>query len=278
MAGVIEQYGPSHLGKTTHYQDQYDNSLLDPIPRSLARESLGLDTNLPFSGADRWSAYELSWLDEKGKPQVAVAEFEFPCSSEFIIESKSFKLYLNSFNQTSFASWQLVTQRLEQDLSAACGAPVMVHCMPLKQAAAQGIGHFAGNCLDELDCACSVYQPDASLLRLDSEGLVVHESLYSDLLKSNCPVTGQPDWASVYISYRGPAIDKASLLQYIVSYRQHQDFHEHCVERIFLDLLNRCMPEQLTVYARYTRRGGLDINPWRSNCGEVPEPLRLVRQ
>lgn len=276
---VIEQQGPTHLGQASEYRDQYDASLLDPIPRSLARASLNLPEALPFTGVDRWTAYELSWLDTRGKPVVAMAEYEFLCTSPNIIESKSFKLYLNSFNQTAFDSWRQVAQRMEQDLSAACGAPVMVHLMPLRQALlTPGLGHFAAESIDDLDVHCDRYSPDATLLSLDPEGLEVQERLSSDLLKSNCPVTGQPDWASVYIHYSGPAIDRASLLRYIVSYRQHRDFHEHCVESLFTDILARCRPHKLTVYARYTRRGGLDINPWRSNCGEQPEALRLVRQ
>lgn len=278
MSGVIENHGPSHLGKSSDYKDCYDPALLDPIPRQLARQSLAIENALPFKGADRWTAYELSWLDVRGKPQVAMAEFEFPCTSDNIVESKSFKLYLNSFNQSRYPSMQAVVKVLEADLSQACGAPVMVHCMTLKQGLSAGVGHFAGESIDDLDVECAQYQPDADLLKSAVGDLVVQETLCSDLLKSNCPVTGQPDWASLYIHYTGPAIDRASLLRYIVSYRQHRDFHEHCVERIFLDILNRCKPEKLTVYARYTRRGGLDINPWRTNCGELPESLRLVRQ
>lgn len=276
---VIEQRGAAHLGQASEYRDRYDASLLDPIPRSLARASLNLGEPLPFAGVDRWTAYELSWLDRHGKPVVAMAEYEFPYNSPNIVESKSFKLYLNSFNQTAFESWRQVAQHMEQDLSSACGAPVFVHLLPLRQALhSPGLGHFAAESIDELEVHCDRYSPDASLLSLDSEGLEVQERLCSDLLKSNCPVTGQPDWASIYIHYSGPAIDRASLLRYIVSYRQHRDFHEHCVESIFTDILSRCRPHKLTVYARYTRRGGLDINPLRSNCGEQLESLRLVRQ
>lgn len=278
MSGVIENHGPSHLGKSSDYKDTYDASLLDPIPRALAREALDLEAALPFKGADRWTAFELSWLDERGKPCVAMAEFEFPCTSAHIVESKSFKLYLNSFNQSRFSSMQAVAKVIEKDLTDACGAPVMVRCLSMKQGLSMGMGHFAAESIDELVVDCDVYQPDAGLLALVEKAPTVQEALCSDLLKSNCPVTGQPDWASLYVHYTGPAIDRASLLRYIVSYRQHRDFHEHCVERIFLDILRRCKPDKLTVYARYTRRGGLDINPWRSNCGEQPEVLRLVRQ
>lgn len=275
----VENHGPVFLGKATRYIDSYDASLLDPIPRSLARATLPIAASpLPFAGVDRWTAYELSWLDARGKPLVAMAEFEFPCTSEAIVESKSFKLYLNSFNQTCFADVGKVREVLERDLSAVTGAPVNVRLMDLHKALSINIGHFSGECIDGLDVACTQYHPDPSLLQLDAEGVEVDETLYSDLLKSNCPVTGQPDWASILIRYAGPAIDKASLLKYIVSYRAHKDFHEHCVESIFLDILSRCSPRELTVYARYTRRGGLDINPFRTNCGEQLEGLRLVRQ
>ncbi|UTA46555.1 NADPH-dependent 7-cyano-7-deazaguanine reductase QueF [Simiduia sp. 21SJ11W-1] len=274
----VEKHGPSYLGKTTDYVDQYEPGLLDPIPRSLAREALALDGALPFTGVDRWTGYEVSWLNRKGLPQVAVAEFEFPCTSPNIVESKSFKLYLNSFNQTAFGSVQEVVGRLEEDLSAAAGAPVLVQLMDLRQAVQQGVGHFTGVCLDDQDVSCSAYTPAPELLALAEGGAEVHETLYSDLLKSNCPVTGQPDWASIVVEYAGPAIDRAGLLQYIVSFRNHRDFHEHCVERIFLDISKRLAPRELTVYARYTRRGGLDINPYRTNCEALPEALRLVRQ
>lgn len=274
----VEQHGPNHLGKTTDYVDQYDAGLLDPIPRTLARVTLQLGDHLPFTGVDRWTGYEVSWLNSKGKPQVAVADFEFPCTSPNIVESKSFKLYLNSFNQTAFDSGREVLERLESDLTAAAGAPVLVQLHELRQAVQLGVGHFAGVCLDDIDAYCDVYEPAPELLKLVAGGAHVHETLYSDLLKSNCPVTGQPDWASIAIEYAGPAIDRTSLLQYIVSFRGHRDFHEHCVERIFLDILQRLKPNELTVYARYTRRGGLDINPFRTNCNALPEELRLVRQ
>jgi 7-cyano-7-deazaguanine reductase len=280
MDNPVERIGPTHLGKTTLYADRYDASLLDPISRSVARASLPLSNTerLPFSGVDRWTGYELSWLNGSGKPLVAMAEFEFPCTSPRIIESKSFKLYLNSFNQTVFESVRAVASQMEKDLSQAAGAPVLVHLMDMRQAAALGVGHFTGICLDDLDVTCRTYEPNPELLRLAAGGAEVHETLFSDLLKSNCPVTGQPDWASLYLRYAGPAIDRAALLQYIVSFRNHRDFHEHCVERIFLDVSRQLRPRELTVYARYTRRGGLDINPFRTNCGEQLPELRLVRQ
>ncbi len=269
------------LGQHTDYISHYSPELLFPISRAQSRASLSIAAGpLPFSGMDIWTGYELSWLDDRGKPHVAVADFRVPCESEFIVESKSFKLYLNSFNQTAFAQPQAVLQALESDLSTAVGAPVLVQLTPLRQQQMghYAIGHFAAENLDHLPVTIEEYHPSAELLAVHPSGRVVQESLCSDLLKSNCPVTGQPDWASVYIRYTGPQIDREGLLKYIISFREHQDFHEHCVERMFMDIASRCQPEALTVYARYTRRGGLDINPFRTNCGESPMDVRLVRQ
>jgi 7-cyano-7-deazaguanine reductase len=268
------------LGKHTDYVSVYTPSLLCPISRAESRQSLGLSEGdeLPFLGVDIWTAFELSWLNAKGLPQVAVAEFHFSCASPNIVESKSFKLYLNSFNQTVFNSFEDVARTLEADLSTACGAPVMVELMSLSQAAAKGMGHFTGECLDGLDVQIEHYHPAPELLGVAASDEVVHRSVYSDLLKTNCPVTGQPDWASVFIQYRGREIDQKSLLQYLVSFREHQDFHEHCVERIYMDIMERCQPDSLQVYARYTRRGGLDINPFRSSESVQPDDVRLARQ
>lgn len=277
MASVTD----SPLGKSSEYKAEYDPALLYPIPRSLSRQALGLtEAGLPFMGQDIWTGYELSWLNLNGLPQVALIEFSLPYDSPNIIESKSIKLYLNSFNQTRLASSAEVRQRIEQDFSAAAGAEVAVTLSPLRQI--MPLTSFAqdpwlGECIDEQDVAICDYLPNAELLSVTA-GQEVEESLYSDLLKSNCPVTGQPDWASVWIRYRGCRIDRAGLLKYIVSFRQHQDFHEHCVERIYCDILARCQPQQLEVYARYTRRGGLDINPYRSSKENVPERVRLIRQ
>jgi 7-cyano-7-deazaguanine reductase len=269
----------SALGQKTEYLSVYTPGLLFPIARRESRAALGLvDAELPFSGVDVWTGYELSWLDEHGKPRVALAEFVIPCTSEFIVESKSFKLYLNSFNQTRFAGMEQVRQLMQEDLSRAVGARISVNLFALAEAGQQIAGQLPGESLDDLEVAIEHYHPAPELLRADDQSASVEEVLCSDLLKSNCPVTGQPDWASVQIRYRGPKIEREGLLRYIVSFREHQDFHEHCVERMFMDILQRCRPEQLTVYARYTRRGGLDINPWRSNCGALPEPVRLVRQ
>ena len=266
-----------HLGKHSEYPDEYDAGLLTPIPRSLGRKALELIGDLPFSGADLWTGYELSWLDGNGKPQVAVAEFTVPASSAALIESKSFKLYLNSYNQTSFERWSDVSQRLENDLSECAGGPVLVQLFTLANYQKQGVQELPGNCIDNLDVTIDCYQPEPALLDV-TDGGEVSETLHSHLLKTNCPVTGQPDWASVMVRYRGRQISQQGLLKYIVSFRQHQDFHEQCVERIFTDILSRCGPEELDVYARYTRRGGLDINPWRSTSTAVPGSFRLVRQ
>lgn len=266
------------LGQQVAYPSQYDASLLFPIPRATNRASLSLPASLPFSGVDIWNAYELSWLDAKGKPQVGMATFTVPADSPNIIESKSFKLYLNSFNQTRLDDAQQLRELLVTDLSASAGAAVGVDLILPDRFGQLAMQELQGEYLDDLDIDVDSYQPDATLLRC-VPGASVSETLASRLLKSNCPVTGQPDWASVQIRYRGQPLDRAALLRYIVSFRNHAEFHEHCVERIFTDIMNTCRPEQLTVYARYTRRGGLDINPWRSNTGEAaPSDLRMARQ
>jgi 7-cyano-7-deazaguanine reductase len=274
---------PSHaspLGKATEYQSHYAPELLYPISRQLKRNELGIaDSALPFVGHDLWNAYELSWLNGKGKPVVAVGTFRVPATSPNLIESKSFKLYLNSFNQTAFASLQEVCAAMTRDLSAAAGAPVAVALEPLSQRPQATIGVPEGTLIDELDIACDRYQPAPDLLAT-LPGDAVEETLYSHLLKSNCLVTGQPDWAMVVIRYRGAPIDRAGLLRYIVSFRNHNEFHEQCVERIFTDIQQRCRPTVLAVHARYTRRGGLDINPFRSTgeCYGQPENIREIRQ
>ncbi|MGH1374674.1 MAG: NADPH-dependent 7-cyano-7-deazaguanine reductase QueF [Cellvibrionaceae bacterium] len=279
MATTSEYRHGNVLGKQTEYISVYNPSLLCPIPRQQSRRELGLKPEaLPFRGVDIWTAYEVSWLDSNGKPEVAVVEFEVPATSPNIIESKSFKLYLNSFNQTAFSSAYDVTRTMESDLTTAAGAPVMVTLKTLAQATQEAVGHFAGECIDHEPVKIECYSPSPDLLTLAQPEKVVSETLYSDLLKSNCPVTGQPDWASVFVQYRGPQIDRASLLKYIISFREHQDFHEHCAERMYLDIQRHCNPEELTVYARYTRRGGLDINPYRTNGAQGPVDVRLVRQ
>ena len=266
-----------HLGKQTEYVSEYDASLLTPIPRSQGRDAIGLSDALPFVGADLWTGYEISWLDGKGKPQVAIGEFIIPASSGALVESKSFKLYLNSFNQSRFERWSDVTQRLEADLSQCADGPAVVQLYTLGDYQKRGLQALPGYCIDGIDADIDSYQPDPALLDLLDSNEVT-ESLHSHLLKTNCPVTGQPDWASVLIRYRGRKICPQGLLKYIVSFREHQDFHEQCAERIFNDILSRCGPEELDVYARYTRRGGLDINPWRSTSTTLPINLRTVRQ
>jgi 7-cyano-7-deazaguanine reductase len=269
----------SPLGKSSEYIATYTPSLLFPIPRAAKWAELGLSAEtLPYQGVDFWNCFELSWLLPSGKPVVAMGEFAIPADSPNIIESKSFKLYLNSLNQSVFNSADELVAVLAQDLSAAAGKPVGVRVRSLAEVTAEGVVAAPGICIDELDVAISSYaQPQPELLRCDA-ARVVEERLHSHLLKSNCPVTGQPDWGTLVVEYRGAALDHASLLAYLVSFRQHADFHEQCVERIFLDLQRLLKPEHLTVYARYVRRGGLDINPYRSTGSISPENRRLVRQ
>ncbi|PKM05070.1 MAG: NADPH-dependent 7-cyano-7-deazaguanine reductase QueF [Gammaproteobacteria bacterium HGW-Gammaproteobacteria-6] len=270
----------SPLGKSSAYVSLYTPSLLFPIARELKWQELGLQAdNLPFHGADIWNCYELSWLSPSGKPEMAAAEFVFPIKARRIVESKSFKLYLNSFNQTVFRDRADVLHTLESDLSVAAQGPVMVRLFTMAQLHAQGMAQLPGVCLDDQQIDINRYDYDASLLQLAEAGGLARESLFSHLLKSNCPVTGQPDWASVQIIYSGHRLDHPSLLRYLISFRQHSDFHEQCVERIFTDLLAVLgQGAELTVYARYVRRGGLDINPFRSTTAQFPENLRVARQ
>jgi 7-cyano-7-deazaguanine reductase len=276
----------SQLGKTSAYVDQYDASLLFPIPRAGKRAEIGLGANLPFLGADMWTAFELSWLNLRGKPQVALVHFTIPCESPNIIESKSFKLYLNSFNNTAFADAAAVLARLRVDVNEAAwrGAVVQssvgVRLVPMENFDREPVHELDGLSLDRLDVDCTRYTPAPDLLRvaLDDEAPVA-EVLTSNLLKSNCLVTGQPDWGSVQISYSGAQIDHEGLLQYLVSFRNHNEFHEQCVERIFCDIWTHCKPQRLAVYARYTRRGGLDINPFRTSYPQaLPPNIRTARQ
>lgn len=269
----------SPLGKSSDYVATYSPEQLFPISREAKWAELGLAADtLPYHGVDIWNCYELSWLLPSGKPVVAIGEFSIPADSPNIIESKSFKLYLNSLNQSVFETREALVEVMVSDLSAAAGKPVGVRLKTLDEAADEGIAKPSGTCIDDLDISIENYDlPNADLLRCDAERLV-DECLYSHLLKSNCPVTGQPDWGTVVIDYRGPALDPASVLTYLVSFRQHADFHEQCVERIFLDLQRLMRPERLSVHARYVRRGGLDINPYRSTENVLPANGRLVRQ
>ena len=275
----------SELGKSSAYADQYDASLLFPIPRLAKRLELGVGASPPFFGADLWTAFELSWLNLRGKPQVALAQFTVPCESLNIVESKSFKLYLNSFNNSRFADAAEVQARLRADISEAVwrGAPnistVGVRLLLPEMFDREDVAELDGLNLDRLDVECSRYTPAPDLLSARFDEPPVTEVLTSHLLKSNCLVTGQPDWGSVRISYSGPQIIEEGLLQYLVSFRNHHEFHEQCVERIFMDLWTRCKPVKLTVYARYTRRGGLDINPFRTSHPQaVPPNIRTARQ
>ena len=263
--------------KIIPYKDQYDPTLLQPEPRASHRRGLGIEGALPFTGADLWTAYELSWLDPKGKPRVAMATFAVPVDSPYLIESKSFKLYLNSFSQTTVASPEALRQFLLKDIGSACGAPVGVELSLPGDFADEQIEEMDGELIDEIDVEIRNYLPNPGQLAVGRSS--VEETLVSNLLKTNCPLTGQPDWASIQIRYKGPRIEHAGLLKYLVSFRQHGGFHEHCVESIFMDVLKQCRPDRLTVYARYTRRGGLDINPFRTNCGDaVPPNRRTARQ
>ena len=275
----------SPLGKASAYADQYDPALLFPIARAPKRAEIGITGTQPFFGADLWTAFELSWLNERGKPQVALAHITVPCETPNIVESKSFKLYLNSFNNTRFASEAEMRARIRADVSEAVwrGAehPGTVGVTLLLPEAfdREPIHELDGLLLDRLDVECTRYQPAPELLAARHDEAPVTETLVSHLLKSNCLVTGQPDWGSVRIAYSGPQIDQERLLQYIVSFRNHNEFHEQCVERIYMDLWTRCKPIKLEVYARYTRRGGLDINPWRTSHPQaMPKNVRTARQ
>ncbi len=276
------------LGKATNYCSEYNPELLQAVPRSLNRDGLNISAeSLPFVGEDVWYGYELSWLNSRGKPIVAVAEFRFSCQSDNIVESKSFKLYLNSFNQSQFSSWEDVALCMEKDLSNTCGSIASVKLFPVDDCSALNINHqiFSDKltCIDEIDIEINTYQLAPELLLGSADNnlenkAVVNETLVSHLLKSNCLITNQPDWASIYIQYSGKEISHESLLAYLISFRQHNEFHEQCVERIFCDLKKYCQIDELTVFARYTRRGGLDINPYRSNINNKAPMGRTLRQ
>lgn len=269
----------SPLGKAVDYGQAYDPSLLFPIARASQRALLGLGDELPFVGVDFWNAYELSWLDGRGKPRVALAEFRVPAASPSIIESKSFKLYLGSYAQSRFGDTDSLRAQLIRDLSDAAGAPVSVVLTPAASANAALIETLEGDVIDDLPIEITHYGPPRPDFLSSDPELRTDEVLVSHLLKSNCPVTGQPDWASLQIRYAGPRIARDGLLRYLVSYRNHSDFHEQCVERIFMDLMQQCAPTRLGVYARYTRRGGLDINPFRATPGlPLPGNPRTARQ
>jgi len=275
----------SQLGKPACYADHYDPTLLFPLSRAPKREEIGLAGTLPFFGADLWTAFELSWLNPRGKPQVAIAHLTVPCETPNIIESKSFKLYLGSFNNTVFASADEVRERMRSDLGEALwrGAPapasIGVRLVLPDLFDREPVHELDGLSLDRLDIECTHYLPAPELLKATFGEQPVEEVLTSNLLKSNCLVTGQPDWGSIQIRYTGAPIEQGGLLRYLVSFRNHNEFHEQCVERIFMDVLRRCKPTRLAVYARYTRRGGLDINPFRtSHPIAIPTNVRTARQ
>ena len=281
----MNQPEQSQLGKSSAYVDQYDASLLFPIPRAVKREELGIQGAPVFFGADLWTAFEVSWLNLKGKPIVAIAHVMVPAESTHIIESKSFKLYLNSFNATRFVDVQAVRDCMREDIDQAlwhggqiksrCGVKIIL----AEDFDKEPVHELDGLNSDRMDIECTKYQPAPELLSAAHDEAPVSETLVSHLLKSNCLVTGQPDWGSVQITYSGAQIDQAGLLQYIVSFRNHNEFHEQCVERLFMDIWTRCKPLKLSVYARYTRRGGLDINPWRTSHPQTPPPnVRTARQ
>jgi 7-cyano-7-deazaguanine reductase len=275
----------SQLGKTSPYPDHYDPTQLFPIERGPARDELGLGGTLPFFGADLWTAFELSWLNPRGKPQVAIAHVTVPCETPNIVESKSFKLYLGSFSNSTFASADEVRERMRADLSEAVwrgtegSGSVGVRLVAPADFDREPVHELDGLSLDRLDIECTDYTPKPELLSSVRDEQPVQEVLTSNLLKSNCLVTGQPDWGSIQIRYSGPQIDQGGLLRYLVSFRNHNEFHEQCVERIFVDIWRRCRPIKLAVYARYTRRGGLDINPFRtSHPAALPANVRTARQ
>ncbi|MDF3832976.1 NADPH-dependent 7-cyano-7-deazaguanine reductase QueF [Cupriavidus basilensis] len=271
----------SPLGKPSAYKTEYDPTLLFPIPRQPKRTEIGLAEGraLPFFGVDIWNAYELSWLNMKGKPQVALASFIIPADTPNIVESKSFKLYLNSFNQSKIASAEALQQLLHHDLSEATGGTVQVRLVTEADLGTQKMGELEGQLLDRLDIETDIYEPAPELLHANHDEAPVEQTLVSHLLKSNCLVTGQPDWGSVQIRYVGAPINEEALLKYLISFRNHNEFHEQCVERIFTDVMRQCKPVKLAVYARYTRRGGLDINPFRTNYNTPwPDNRRNARQ
>lgn len=264
----------SFLGKKTEYIQTYSPHLIYPVPRSLGRDLIGLKS-LPFHGGDYWTGFELSWLNAKGKPEISMAEFYFPHDNPSLIESKSFKLYLNSFNQTKFNSIVDVQKTLQKDLNEVFGQ-VQIRLIPPSLFSNLTLSELEGDCIDHLDVSTDTYEIDTSFLKVHP--ITVEETLVSHLLKSNCLATGQPDWGSVQIRYKGKAIDKEGLLKYIISFRNHSGFAEHCCERFFCDIQKACQPEKLTIYTRYTRRGGLDINPFRSNFEKPPLNIRQPRQ
>ena len=268
----------SPLGVSSGYTDNYDPKLLFAILRSKSRATLGLGSDLPFHGEDIWNAYELTWLDQHGKPRLAMAELRIPANSKAVVESKSLKLYVNSFSGTQFKDSEEVRNLIIKDLSELCSATVEVQLVLSTDSEFGRIGRLPGFCIDSLSVTCEHYEVDPGLLKLQVNAPIVQEELYTNLLRSKCPVTSQPDLGSILITYSGPQIEPSSLLRYIISYRNHEALHETCVENVFLDIMDRCQPDKLSVYARYLRRGGIDINPFRSNFETHVRNVRLSRQ
>ena len=276
---MANPFDETPLGRRTEYIDRYTPSLLCPVPRWDAREVLELDPeSLPFHGVDLWTAYEVSWLDNRGKPVVAMAEFAVPCNSRNLVESKSLKLYLNSFANSRFGSAREVRALMEKDLSDCAGGPVDVRLLSLDEAAREPWLEIRGECIDTLDIEIDTADGDGQVYLLADQGAERTETLYSHLLRSLCPVTGQPDWATLVVRYTGAPISQVTLLRYVVALRNHQGFHEQIIEQVFNDILSQCQPRELSVYGRFTRRGGLDINPFRSNFEDRPLNRRVVRQ
>lgn len=275
--GLPEQ---SQLGKKADYESQYNPEKLFPIPRKLNRDKIGLADKIPFYGIDIWNHYEVSWLDSKGKPIVAIAEIIYDCTSENIIESKSMKLYFNSFNNTKINDIKTLGNTIKNDIEARIHSPVIVNIILLRKFQNELLfSGFKGISIDDLSVECTQYFIDPTLLKTEEK--IAQETLCSDLLKSNCLVTNQPDWGSVMIQYSGKKINHESLLQYIVSFRNCNEFSETSIERIFTDIMKYCQPESLFVYGRFTRRGGLDINVIRSTEPVSPKDnwnFRLCRQ
>jgi 7-cyano-7-deazaguanine reductase len=321
MHQIQDVLASSHLGKSTEYIDQYQPNLLKTIPRDIQRQSLANKSLQQMHGFDLWNAYELSWLNLKHKPEIAILQLRIPSDSPWMVESKSLKLYLNSFQQTPFESTELVKKTIAKDLSEYLETHVLAELILPSQFSQHPfckkihlLDQEKGYCLDQLDIDCSqnlcpeeakkelkhqnysdfeigfkddininqevnFLETRAQQNQKNQQKNWVSETLYSNLLKSNCLVTNQPDWGSLKIEYTGYQINYESLLRYIISFRQHQEFHEHCVERIFCDLMEMLDLQHLSIFAQYTRRGGIDINPFRSNkTQEIQAFIRHPRQ
>ena len=265
------------LGKSTDYVFDYAPELLFPIAREQGRAALPVDASL-MRGVDRWTAYELSWLNDQGIPQTAIAEFDFACQATHIVESKSFKLYLNSLNMTRFSSEDDLLKTLEVDLGRACGGALNIQLFHPDNYPVVTPSDYVciDACIDGSDRDVVIYEPQASLI--ESKPSKGQHRYVSHVFRSLCPVTGQPDWASIYITIEGCELSSQALLAYLVSFRQHQGFHEQCIEQIYADIYVACEPNALSVYGRFLRRGGLDINPYRSNRSEPVPNIRQARQ